>query len=267
MYKLKIKLPPLKTQQKIASVLSNYDKLIENNTQRIKLLESMAEEVYKEWFVRLRFPGYEDVEVVDGLPVGWVRKPLSEFGKIITGKTPSTKKSENFNGDIPFIKTPDFKQGIFIVDTEETLSVLGANSQKNQYISAYSICVSCIGTIGEMAISRKPSHTNQQINSIELKEEIYLEYLFLTIKRLQPLIEMYASSGATMGNLSKTKFSNLKVIKPKDEIVKKYHMQVAAMFDEIEILQLKNQTLKQTRDLLLPRLMSGKLNVEDLDII
>jgi len=264
---IKINLPPLKTQQKIASLLSNYDKLIENNTQRIKILESMAEELYKEWFVRLRFPGHEDVEVIDGVPEGWERVKLSSFGKIITGKTPSTKNIENFNGSIPFVKTPDFKQGIYLIDTDETLSQSGADSQKNQYINKNSICVSCIGTIGEIGITTKLSQTNQQINSIELNNEKYLEYLYMTIKYLKPLLDAFASSGATMGNLSKTKFSNMKVIKPSKYILEKYHFFVKEMYEEIKLLQQKNQTLKQTRDLLLPRLMSGKLNVEDLDII
>ncbi len=267
MYKLKINLPPLKTQQKIASLLSNYDKLIENNTQRITLLESMAEELYKEWFVRLRFPGNEDVEVLDGVPEGWEKVILSSFGNITTGKTPSTKNSANFNGDIPFIKTPDFKQGVFLIDTDETLTKDGANSQKNQYIVKNSICVSCIGTIGEIGISTTLSQTNQQINSIELEDENYLEYFYMTIKYLKPLLDSFASSGATMGNLSKSKFSNMKVIKPSYNLIEQYHLVVRSMYQEIELLQYKNQTLKQTRDLLLQRLMSGKLNVEDLDII
>ena len=265
--KAKIKLPPPQTQQKIASLLSNYDKLIENNNKRIKLLESMAEELYKEWFIRLRFPGYESVEIKDGVPDGWEKSIISSFGKIVTGKTPSTKNSDNFGGDIPFIKTPDFKQGIYLIDNEETLTKKGADSQKSQYIPKNSICVSCIGTVGEIGISIKISQSNQQINSIVLNDETYLEYLYLTIKYTKPLLEMFASSGATMGNLSKSKFSNMKIVKPNFTLVEKYHLLVEPSFNEIKILQQKNQTLKQTRDLLLPRLMSGKLNIEDLDII
>lgn len=263
----KFKLPPLNIQQKIVNLISNYDNLIENNNKRIKLLENMAEELYKEWFVRLRFPNYQNAKIVDGIPEGWEEKRILDFGKVVIGKTPSTEKEEYFNGDIPFIKTPDFKQGIFVISTEDTLSESGANNQKNQFIQKNSICVSCIGTVGEVIITTKNSQTNQQINSIQLNNSEYLEYLFFTLKIMKPLIQAYASTGSTMGNLSKGKFEKLKLIKPEKNIINNFNQIVKPMFDEIKILQLKNQTLKETRDLLLPRVISGKLDIKDLDIV
>lgn len=249
---LPLKIPSnLDNQNKIATLLSNYDNLIQNNTKRIKLLEEMAEEIYKEWFVRLRFPQYEKSKIIDGVPEGWEEKRFLDFGKIVTGKTPLTEKSEYYNGDIPFIKTPDFKQGLFLVNTEETLTVAGAQTQKNQYIEENSICVSCIGTVGEVIIATKKSQTNQQINTINLNNLNFLEYLYFSIKRLKPLILAYASTGATMGNLSKGKFEKIKLLMPHSEIIDKFNEICNPLFEEIKILQQKNQTLKQTRDLLL----------------
>src|SRR5690606_37600775 len=94
--KIKINLPPLKTQRKIASILSAYDDLIENNLKRIKLLEEQAQQMYEEWFVRFKFPGYEDVEIdeVTGLPVGWDKKNLVECANLVMGQSP---KSEFYN--------------------------------------------------------------------------------------------------------------------------------------------------------------------------
>lgn len=263
---IKINLPSLETQQKIVNLISNYDDLIENNNKRIKLLEAMAEEIYKEWFVRLRFPNYQNTKIEDGIPQGWEEKRVLDFGKVIIGKTPLTSKEEYYNGDIPFIKTPDFRQGIYIVNTEETLSKTGASSQKNQFITENSICVSCIGTVGEVVLTTKKSQTNQQINSIILKDLNYLEYLYFSLKDLKPLIQAYASTGATMGNLSKGKFEQVKILSPNEDLVTSYSKLIKPMFKEIKTLMLKNQTLKQTRDLLLPRLLSGKLDIEKLDI-
>jgi type I restriction enzyme S subunit len=263
----KFNLPQLKIQNKIANLLSNYDNLIQNNIKRIKLLEEMAEEIYKEWFVRLHFPDYENSTIIDGIPVGWKEKRFFDFGKIVIGKTPLTDKAEYYNGDIPFIKTPDFKQGIFLISSDEKLTTVGAQTQKNQYIEENSICVSCIGTVGEVIISTKKSQTNQQINTINLDNLNYLEYVYFSIKRLKPLILAYASTGATMGNLSKGKFEQIKLIMPSNNVMSKFHKICSPIFEEIKILQKKNQTLKQIRDLLLPRLISGKLDLKNIEII
>lgn len=260
--RIKINLPPLPTQQKIASILSAYDELIENNNKRIALLENMASEIYKEWFVRLRFPNYKDTKITDGIPEGWEQKRLKKFGKVVTGKTPSTKVSEYFGGEIPFIKTPDFStNSVFVIKTKETLTKEGQLSQKSQTIPKGSICVSCIGTAGEMGITSSESQTNQQINSLILKQNYHLEFLYFAIKRLKPYIELYGSSGATMVNLSKSKFENLKILTPTNELIKSYNNISKSMLQEIELLSKKNNLLQQTRDLLLPRLISGKLAV------
>ena len=275
---LKFDLPPLKTQTKIANILSAYDDLIENNNQRIKLLEEMAEEIYKEWFVRFRFPNYKNTKFLNkegkevkhgtegALPEGWEKKRIKQIGKVITGKTPSKLIEANFNGHIPFIKTPDMQQGMFFVKTEETLSEQGANSQTSQYIPKNSISVSCIGTVGKIGITVSQSQTNQQINSIIPLFSSSIEYIFFSIKRIKPIIESYAATGATMANLSKSKFENLKFLNPTNDLLKDFHKLIEPIFDEIKILMQKNQVLQETRDLLLRRLISGKLSVEELEI-
>jgi type I restriction enzyme S subunit len=103
----------------IGKILSAYDDLIENNRRRIQLLEQAARLLYREWFVHLRFPGHEHVTITDGMPDGWKQSTVSGLGKIVTGKTPSTKTPENFGGNIPFVKTPDMHRSRVIVGTEE----------------------------------------------------------------------------------------------------------------------------------------------------
>ena len=131
---IQVFLPPIDSQRNIIKILSNYDSLIENNQKQIKLLEEAAQRLYKEWFIDLRFPGHENVEIVDGVPEGWQYKKVSSFGSVITGKTPSTAKSQYYGGEVPFIKIPDMHKGIFPLVTEVTLSLEGAKSQKNKFI-------------------------------------------------------------------------------------------------------------------------------------
>ena len=257
----KINIPDLATQEKIADILSTYDDLIENNNRRIEILEQMAQEIYKEWFVRFRFPGHEKIKFINGLPEGWEVKKIKDFGNIITGKTPSTEVYENYGKDIMFIKTPDMHDTVFTTYSSEYLSEKGHLTQANKLIPANSILVSCIGTAGIVSINAEVAHTNQQINSIVLNDENLLYWLFYSCRFLKNTIELYGATGATMTNLSKGKFENLKILMPKQELVYLYNNKVNNIFSHIKTLLYFNQNLIKQRDLLLPRLMSGKLEV------
>ena len=267
---LTIYYPSKNHQRKIASILSPYDDLIENNTRRIKILEEMAQRIYREWFVHFRFPGHEKVKMVESalgmIPEGWKINDLKEFGEILTGKTPSKKRPEYYDDDIPFIKTPDMHDNMFCIITGECLSELGAQSQSNKTLPPNSLCVSCIGTAGVVSITAIPSQTNQQINSIKIKQELLREFLFFSLVGLKETINLHGATGATMVNLSKGKFESLKVTTPPNNLIKSYHEIAEPIFDEIKNLQYKNHNLRQTRDLLLPKLISGKIDVEDLNI-
>lgn len=257
---------PIDVQKKIAAILSSYDELIENNQRRIALLEKMAEEIYREWFIRFRFPGYQSVEFEKGIPKGWTLERVDSLGKVITGKTPSTEIQKYYGGIIPFVKTPDMHGNMFIYETEEKLTTEGLNSQPSQIIPANAISVSCIGTGGIVSIVTEKCSTNQQINSTVLRNSKDLEWGFFTIKGLKETIQAFGSTGTTMTNLSKGKFAGLKVIMPPKEIREDFHEKIFPLFEQIKALSLTNINLKKTRNQLLPRLISGKLSVENLDI-
>jgi type I restriction enzyme S subunit len=260
---LPVNFPPLETQRKIASILSTYDDLIENNTRRIKTLEEMAQMIYREWFVNFRFPEHEQVKRVDSplgmIPEGWEVKCLKDFGPIITGKTPSTKVPENFGVFMPFIKTPDMHGNMFCIETGEALSELGAASQRNKTLPPNSLCVSCIGTAGIVTITDVPAQTNQQMNSIVLNSQATREFLYFALLDLKEVINQYGANGATMVNLNKGKFEALVVVSPDSEILNAFHKLAEPCFEEIKVLQKKNRNLRQTRDLLLPKLISGEV--------
>lgn len=266
---LNVNLPDLPIQKKIASILSAFDDLIENNTRRIEILEEMARRIYREWFLHFRYPGHEDDELVPSdtelgkIPEGWEVKKLEDFGEIVLGKTPSTKDSANYGNYMPFIKTPDMHDQFFIHETENVLSKKGVETQKKKTLPADSICVSCIGTAGVVAITSVRSQTNQQINSIVPEDKALREYLYFTTKALKPLMEKIGSTGATMTNVSKTKFKGLPALSAPEEVINKFHAKVGPLFDQISTLQKQNDRLKETRDLLLPKLISGKIDVEE----
>ncbi len=253
--------PDIEGQKRIANILFAYDNLIENNKKQIKLLEEAAQRLYKEWFVDLRFPGYEDVEIIDGVPDGWKYRLVSEFGEVITGKTPSTSKSEYYGGEIPFVTIPDMHEKVFPLTTEKKLTRVGADTQKNKYLPANAIIVSCIATVGLVNITVEPCQTNQQINSVILSDEGDLYYFYESMKRIKALLDGVGSNGATMTNVNKTKFGSIKVLYPTVELLTKYNKLSKPIFKKILALSKEIIMAEQARDCLLPKLMNREIEV------
>ena len=264
LYKIKlfdVVCPPLSVQNKIADILSRYDEAIANNRRRIELLERSSRLLYREWFVHLRYPGHEHGAIdLDGIPEGWERKKISTLGEIITGKTPSKKKESNFGGNIPFVKTPDMHDKIVVLKTQENLSEEGANSQSTKYLPRGSIMVSCIGTVGVVSMVAIPCQTNQQINSIIFDNPSLSYFGFFALKDLKPKLEAIGG-GATMANVNKQKFGSLEILVPPKQFLILFQQNSESIFKKIENLYLQNQKLQSARDLLLPRLMNGEINV------
>lgn len=262
---LEIPAPPLPVQRRIAGILSAYDELIENSQRRLRLLEDMARALYREWFVHFRFPGHESVprlpSALGDIPQGWEVKSIQQFGKVITGKTPSKANADLYGNDVPFVKTPDMHGNMFILGTSDSLSTVGADSQANKTLPAGSICVSCIGTIGVVSITTEDCQTNQQINSVVLANPASREFLFLRLQDSKQTLENLGANGATMGNVNKSKFEAMEIVCPSDDLLARYHRLVEPMFSEILGLFRQIQNLRRTRDLLLPRLLSGQVEL------
>ena len=263
---IKVKVPDLLSQRKIASILSAYDDLIENNLKRIKLLEEKAQLTYEEWFIRMKYPSHEN-DVVDSeteLPLGWNKKTLNDLGKIITGKTPSKNDQSNFNGEIPFIKTPDLADFPYVFESVETLSQKGASLQKNKFVPKESLLVSCIGSAGQYSLTSKTSQFNQQINGIVFHKRVFTYFTYCFSKTLKDKLDAIGSNGATMTNVNKRKFSQIEVVMPTERILAKFHKIVAPGFSVILNLLNTNNDLIEARNLLLPRLMSGMIDIDEI---
>ena len=256
---IEIILPPIETQHRIATILSRYDSLIENYQKQIKLLEEAAQRLYKEWFIDLRFPGHENTTITNGVPEGWEKKKLLEIGNVITGKTPPTSHKEYYGGTIPFITIPDMRA--LFPENSQYLTEIGALTQAKKFIPKGSLLVSCIGTAGLVCIAKECCQTNQQINSLILDDKDMQGFMYFALCGLKEHLNNIGSNGATMTNVSKSKFENIEIIIPTKETYCLFNELSNNTFNRIENLQSQLRLLTEARDRLLPKLMSGEIEV------
>lgn len=256
-------MPPFSIQRKIGEILGSFDDKIELNLRMNETLEQIAMTLYKHWFVD--FGPFQDGEFEESelgdIPKGWTVVDINYFGQVITGKTPSTKNKNYYNGEIPFIKIPDMHGQTYVLNTESTLSEMGAESQKTKYLPENSICVSCIATVGLVSLVYRTSQTNQQINSVIPLRDYYTFYLYLVLKEKKEDLLTLGSSGTTTLNVNKTTFSKMNVILPTEKELKDFHIKMKGIFDLILANQEQIQELQNVRDFLLPRLLSGEIPI------
>jgi len=257
---IEIEIPDLPTQRQIAQILSSLDDKIELNLQMNQTLEAMAQAIFKEWFVNFNFPGF-DGELVDGLPKGWNRCLIKDFGKIVCGKTPSKAVKEYFGGEYMFIKIPDMHNSVFIIETTDSLTEEGLNSQSNKTIPPFSICVSSIATVGLVCINPEPCQTNQQINSIVPKNKDSRYFLYFLTTSMKDTFLATASGGTATLNMNTSQFSNIGAFMPGEDILKEFDVIVSPIMEKILENEYNIKSLTQTRDTLLPKLMSGQLEI------
>ena len=238
--KITIPYPELAIQKKIAAILTTYDDLIEINKRRIALLEKMAEELYREWFVRLRFPGHQNTRFVKGVPEGWPVVRLGEVLELAYGK--ALKESDREAGFVPV-----YGSG----------GIAGFHSRA--LVKDKGIIVGRKGNVGSVYYSDKgffPIDTVFYVIS-----DLPLPYLFFVLKGMN-----FINNDAAVPGLNRNQAYSNKLYFPGSELVKLFSKQVDPIFELRSQLEASNDNLTKTRDLLLPRLISGKLSVEDLDI-
>lgn len=263
---LETKIPvKVEDQRRIASILSSLDRKIEFNNKINADLEEMAQAIFKNWFVD--FEPFKDGKFVDSelgmVPEGWKVGTLGDMGTIVCGKTPSKANSNYYGGDIPFIKIPDMHGNVFVESSEDRLTEQGSLSQIKKIIPPYSLMVSCIATVGLVSINTKPSHTNQQINTIIPHNKSALFYLYQYIKNNEELLKNMGRGGTTTLNVNTKSFSNIRLFIPSDIALLQFHQIVEGLFKKIELNMQESRTLSLLRDTLLPRLMSGELEVPE----
>lgn len=263
--KLRFWFPHIEVQRKIAAILSAYDDLIANNQRRIALLEGTAEEIYREWFVRMRFPGWRQATFRQGIPANWATEPIEALFKTVSGGTPSRTNGENFGGEIHWVKTGELKS-MFVQSTDETLSAKGLESSAAKVLPKHTVVMAMYCAMPDVAILGVDAATNQACCALLPKRaEIRHEWAyFFAVSALQQMVNF--AHGAAQQNLSQEIIRRFRVLYPGDELVAKYADNAKPLFEQIALLSKSTKTIAEVRDALLPRLISGKLKVDHLDI-
>ena len=262
---INFKIPPLALQKKVAAILSAYDDLLELNKRRIAVLEFLAEEMYKEWFVRLRFPGYMDVKLEKDVPEGWTSIPSSEVFDIFGGGTPKTDVPAFWDGDIPFFTPKDASENFFTLDTEKHITLRGVESCNSRLFGTNTIFITARGTVGKLALARREMAMNQSCYALLPKSGQRIFFYYLVIKNAIIYLKGVSKSGV-FDNIIIDTFKIVPVLLPNEELIDAFNDLVEPIFQHVGSVLESNKVLARTRDLLLSRLISGKLSVEDLEI-
>lgn len=265
LHKIKIKVPTLPTQKRIASILSAYDDLIENNLKRIKLLEEIAQRTYEEWFVKFRVNGEKlPLDEATGMPEGWEIKKIGDACIAHGGGTPSKEIDEYWeNGQITWFSPTDLSRSnmLYQIDSSNKITELGLQKSSAKLLQADSFMMTSRATIGLFGLIDKPFSTNQGFINVTPLKIYHKEFLLYNFKSRIDEFKGYAT-GATFLELSKSKFKALDINFPNEELVLKFHQFTLPVHNQIAALVKQNSKLIQSRDILLPRLMSGTINLE-----
>ncbi len=260
-------IPPLPVQRRIAGILSAYDELMENSQRRIRILEAMARALYREWFVHFRFPGHEKLPRVPSplgdIPKDWEVTTFGELYNTGSGGTPSRSRPEYFeNGTIDWVKSKELLDG-FVLATEERITERALDESSARLFPANAVLIALYGaTIGKLAILSRVAATNQACCAILPKRSPFgREFAFLTLLLNREKI-ISLRLGAAQQNISQVLLRNFECLKPADELVRRFSEQTAPFFDGILTLQRQIENLRQNRALLVPRLLSGQVNIE-----
>ena len=247
-----IEIPPIETQRRIADILSAYDALIENNQKQIKLLEEAAQRLYKEWFVDLRFPGWESAEIVDGVPVGWKICKLSDIADIVMGQSP---KSEFYNNDMQGLP---FHQGVGTYGTRFVVDGVYSTSF-TKIAEAGSILFSVRAPVGRLNITKNKIVIGRGLSAINHKNGLQ-SFLFYMLKE-RFFKDNIVGNGSIFASISKDELLSQEFIIPKDDIAVKYDAFATEIDRKIDAIDSQMHLLQEARDRLLPKLMSGELEV------
>ena len=266
MLRVKFNIPSLSIQQKIANILSRYDEAIENNNKRIKLLEQMAQNLYKEWFVRFRFPGWQNAEFENGIPKGWKVIKVGGYVKIKSG---FAFKSEWWQDDgCPVVKIKDIDNGTLDISQLDYVSEEHSRKAKSFLLKEGDLVIAMTGaTIGKIGLVPNIAnlYTNQRVGKYFLGENPFEKMPILFCLFSQPstteMILCLSGASSAQPNISPDQLESIKFFY-NEKIVKDFNVKTAPIFKMILKLRENNQNLAKQRDLLLPRLMSGKLEVE-----
>jgi type I restriction enzyme S subunit len=259
----RVPIPSIAEQDHIASILSPYDDLIENNRRRIQLLEQAAHLLYKEWFVYLRFSGHEHVKIKDGVPEGWVRKRIEDVCETVGGGTPSTKISGYWEGgEITWVVPTDVTRNdcLVLLDSEKKITEAGLKSSSARIVPPNTILMTSRASVGFFALLDKEACTNQGFINIIPKEHWFRMYLLHNLMFRVEEIRSRAG-GTTYKEINKGRFRQMPIIVPAKSVTWEFEELAYQIIRQIRVLKKQQMKLMAARGILLPRLMNGEIAV------
>lgn len=255
-----LNVPDIKTQHRIADILSAYDDLIENNQKQIKLLEEAAQRIYKEWFVDLRFPGHENTKIVDGVPEGWNICPFSSKVDIMSGGTPKTSIPDYYNGRIPFYTPKDSDGAFFAYKTQMNITEGGLKNCNSRLYPPKTVIITARGTVGKTTILAVPMAMNQSCYALKMKENDAPYYLFFALNNEIKALQTMANGGVFNTIIGKT-FDSINIQIPKDPLIYGFEETVRPFMEQIKNKLQANSKLVEARNRLLLKMMNGEVEV------
>lgn len=252
-------------QRRIASILSAYDDLIENNTRRIAILEEMARRIYEEWFVHFRFPSHENVRLVESelalVPEGWSVGNIGSRFMTVLGGTPSRTNAAFWEGGtIPWINSGKVNE-LRILEPSEHITELALAKSATKMMPAGTTVLAITGaTLGQVSMLGAEACANQSVVGIYEPTGVWRDFVFWFFKTNIGSIIQHASGGAQQ-HINKDIVNAAPILMPEMGVLKQFNSVIAPMSELVIGLLRKNINLRTTRDLLLPKLISGELDV------
>ena len=265
----KIFLPDLEIQTKQVQILKSIDELSKTYEDRIRIYESVLAELYNSWFINFKFPNHEQVEFFDGIPDGWGIQTIDDVCETVGGGTPSTKIDAYWeNGDVEWVTPTDITKlkSLILINPEKKITRLGLEKSSAKLVPPNTILMTSRASIGYFGLIDREVCTNQGFISIIPHNEIMRYYLLLNLKSRVSEIDSLAS-GATFKEISKSTFRKMPIVLPSDEILEKFDQLVRPIISQMRNLEQQNDQLFKLKETLLPRLMSGELDVSKLSSI
>ena len=256
---MEITLPNIDIQRKIADILSKYDNLIENNQKQIKLLEEASQRLYKEWFVDLHFPGYESTTITDGVPDGWNHNTVDSIVNLLSGYA---FKSTTFDdsGDFKIVTIKNVQDGFFDGENVNRILEMPSKMPDHCVLQDGDILLSLTGNVGRVCLVNGENYLlNQRVAKLDSKFKGYTYCLFRSKDMFDAMNNL--ANGAAQQNLSPIRTGNIEIPIPNDTLLADFEKIINPIIKKILILNKEISELKQARDRLLPKLMSGEIEV------
>lgn len=269
-YKCKFKFPEIAVQKKISSIISAYDELIENNLERIKLLKEMAKITYEEWFLRMKYPGHEEaaIDLETGLPIGWRSQTLRELISYINrGIAPKYVESDGFQ-----VLNQKCIRDHFVNFSESRLTASGHKVPKDKILQPLDILVNSTGTgtlgrVAQLFDCPGVATVDTHVTIVRPKEEVSAYWLGRSLETIEPFIVNLGKGATNQQELGRNDLADIVELNiPTEKLMTQYDDFARPIFESISNLLSQNRFLKESRDILLPRLMTGMIDIENVEL-